>query len=995
MLLLHTPRPVPVSALIDAVWPDHPPATARGQVQNCISVLRRALGTECRITSNAAGYAIEVAAEAVDALEFERQLANGRRAAAAGRLDEAADQLRAALRLWRGQALTGIPGPPIEVAAARLEEVRLAATEELIEIDLNLGRHRDLVGELVALIAANPLRERLRGFLMVALYRCGRQAEALGAYRAAREEFVAQLGLEPGESLRQLQQAILARDASLDLDYDDADRSRQVTAGVLPTSPQQLPAAIADFTGRSALVEQVEATIREAVSQDRTASTVPIVVITGPGGVGKSTLAVQVSHRVRDRFPNGQLFAGLRGSGHRPVDPADVQARFLRALGVAPGQIGTGLDERSEMYRSLLATRRVLIVLDDAANEEQLAPLLPGMPGSAVLVTSRRRLAALPGARIVDIGVLDQAESATLLTGIVGADRAGCEPAALDRLIQLCGGLPLALRIVGAKLAARPHWRLADMVERLADERLRLDELAYRELDVRAAISVAYDGLSQPAQRLLRLLGVLDTPHFAVWTCVVLLGCDPLTAERLVDELVDVRLMEVESGHGAGARYRLHDLVRAFARERLHKQETPTEQTAALTRLLGGCLTLAEEAHRRVYGGDFTLLHGTGQRWRPDPAYLDRLLADPLSFFDAERQTLVTAVRQAAAADLDELCWDLAVTSVTLFEARGYYDDWRDTHELAIAATRRAWNLRGEAISLCSLGSLGPALPDPDARYRLRRALHLFRRLGERVGEALALRNLAYLDRMQGRIDAAVEGYRGALTGFHDAGDRVGEAHVRVSLAQVCLDRGDTATAEQLLDTAARTLQALGNPRVLAQISCRLGLLRLQQGRPVEAAATLHPVLETVRRSGDRIGEIHVLLALGETYTALRRFGLADELLTEALLPCQEVGGQQVHARVLLALGKVKMGMRNLSRAEDYLKRSAAMFQAIGARVWQARAIDALGEVHALAGQLPAAANAWAQAAQLAELPVGDVPEDGLAKQDGSTSAQPASKGTG
>ncbi len=993
MLLLSHGRTVPVDQLIDAVWPDDPPTTARSQVQICISALRRVLGSS-RVLTHPGGYSLRADDNEVDLIRFDRRLAAGRAAVASGQPEEAVHNLRSALALWRGSALAGIPGRTIEAAAARLAELRLTVIEELVEVELELGRHRELTSELVGLVGDHPLRERLRGYLMVALYRCGRQAEALDAYRAARREFIEELGLEPGEPLRQLEQAILARDAGLDLGQPEqrgvgraAAGRRTGDNGRMPTDadcPQQLPADIGDFTGPPDRVERLVSKILGDPGQPAASAPVlvPICAITGLGGVGKTTLAVRTAHLVRHAFPDGQLFASLRGSQARPTSLDEILGRFLRALGVPPTGIGTGVDERAETYRSRLAGRRVLVVLDDARDEGQVMPLLPGSPGCAVIITSRFRLGALPGVRATEVDVLAPEHAIALLTDIVGPARAGAEPAAVAELAVLCGGLPLALRIVGARMAARPHWRLDRMVERLTDERIRLDELAYGELGVRATLSITYEGLSTQARRLFRLLGVVDAPHFAAWTAIVLMGAGPEVVGGLIDELVDVRLLEIESDGGDTLHYRFHDLVRVFARELLHVQEPAADAMSALVRLLGGYLTLVEEAHRRIYGGDYTVLHGAGPRWQPDERYRDELLRDPLAWFEDERPALLAAIRQAAEADLDELCWDLAVTAVTLFEARGYYDDWRASHEVALAATRRAGNLRGEAATLCSLGSLGTALRGDDDHYLLRRALHLFERLGEQLGTALALRNLANFDLMQGRFDEAVTGYERALVGFRQVADRVGEAHVLGSLAQVYLDRGELSRAETLLHESLDASAEVGNARVATQTLHRLGDLLLRQGRLTEADAAFREVLAAARRSGDRVGQVYALTGMGNVFTALRGFGVAEELLTEAYELCREVGGRQAQARVLLALGRLSTGKRDLARAEDYLTQAAAAFAAQQATVWQARALDALGEVHALSGSLPAAVAAWTEANGLAGTPPAETAQLELAATD-------------
>lgn len=673
----------------------------------------------------------------------------------------------------------------------------------------------------------------------------------------------------------------------------------------------------------------------------------PVTVITGSGGIGKTTLALRVAHLVRHAFPDGQLYIELRSSAGHRLEPDEVLARFLQALGVSPEAIGSGLDGRAELYRSQLAGRRVLIVLDDAGDERQVEPLLPGMPGCAVIVTSRHRLGGLPGTLVTELPVLDERYSRELLTGIIGVRRAAADPAALATLARLCGGLPLALRIVGAKLATRPHWRLQDMVDRLVDERRRLDELTYRELDVRAALSVAYSGISPAARELFRLLGLVEAPHFGAWVPESLLSEPPEMVTALMDELIDARLVEIVPGDGGTVRHRMQELVRVFARERLRAEEPAATRAQALSRVLGGYLALAEEAHRRIYGGDYTLLHGSGERWPPAPDELDRLLRDPLAWLEMERPALVAAVRQAADAELDELCWDLAVTSVTLFEARGYYDDWRRTHEVALRATRQAGNLRGEAVTLCSLGSLATAMRGDDDSHQ-HRALLLFQRLGDDLGASLALRNLAALHRMRGRFDEAARSYEQALAGFRRVGDRVAEAHALGGLAQVRIDEGDLEAAEALLYEALRITHELGNARVEAQVSHRLGEVLLRRKRPAAAAELFRRVLAVVRRTGDRVGEIYALVGLGLAGIDQCDFAAAEAWLTEAKTLCRHVGGRQVQARMWFALGQLHSSRGDLAVAEEYLTRAAVMFAAQGATVWQERAQAAADAVSSL-----------------------------------------------
>ena len=475
MLLLNANRVVTVDRLVEAIYGEDLPLTSRAQAQITISSLRRLFashGDADAISTRGQGYVIQVGNGQLDSQRFDELAVTARAARDAGHLDQAVAGYRDALRLWRGAALEGIDSPLLRAAASRLDEQRIAANEDRLTLELDLGRHHELVGELTELVQEHPLRERLRGQLMLALYRCDRTAEALQAYRQARRTMIDELGIEPGERLQQLEHAILTCDPALDRPAGPI--------GIQPAEqqiPSLLPTDMADFTGRAEQIEQIHQRLTRAAGQGSQLP-VPVVVITGQGGVGKTSTAVHAAHGAAGQFRDGQLFADLHGWSPRPVGPMHVLERFLRALGVPGSQIPEGLDERAEVYRSLLAGRRILVVLDDAAGESQVSPLLPGSGGAAVLVTSRSRLAGLPGAAHIEVNVLDAGQSVDLLARIAGTDRVHTQSQAAAAVAEQCGHLPLALRIAGARMAARPHRSFQQLADRLADETRRLDELS-------------------------------------------------------------------------------------------------------------------------------------------------------------------------------------------------------------------------------------------------------------------------------------------------------------------------------------------------------------------------------------------------------------------------------------------------------------------------------------------------------------------------------------
>ncbi|CCH20567.1 AfsR/SARP family transcriptional regulator [Micromonospora lupini] len=566
-LLLDANCVVSTAQLADALWDDAPPTTARGQVQICVSALRKTLtrlGLPDRIVTRPPGYLIEVADGDLDLHYFDRLVLAGQQALAESRLDDAAEALSAALALWRGTALAGVESPALRAAATRLDERRLAVTEDWLDVELHRGRHQHVVGELRELVATHPLRERLHAQHMRALSGAGRPAEALAAYRSARRLFLDELGLEPGGELRRLERAILT-DARADESSDDPP--------VSPPVPRLLPADPPELSGR----DRPLAVLREALAGNDGAA-VPLVAISGPVGVGKSTLAVRAAHALAPAYPDGQLYLNLLDPDGRPVAPAAALERFLRALGLSGDAVPAGLDERAELYRDRIAGRRVLVVLDDVTHERQVLPLLPGATGAGVLVTSRRRLTGLTGARAVHLDPLDVADSVRLLATALGPARLAADPAGATALARLCDGLPLALRIAAARLAARPHWTVAHLADRLRDEARRLDELTLGGLDVRARLATSYAALSPAARLLFRSLGALPAADLPLPLAGRLPGVRDEIVEDALEELVDAQLVDVGVDP---TRYRLAGLIRLYAAERLAGDEPTTHAESA------------------------------------------------------------------------------------------------------------------------------------------------------------------------------------------------------------------------------------------------------------------------------------------------------------------------------------------------------------------------------------------------------------------------------
>jgi len=969
MLLLGSNRIVPVSRLIEALWDDDPPPTAKSQVQICVSALRRQVtGADggSPIVTRPAGYLISVPDDALDVRRFEVLVANGVAAAADERPEEAVQQLRAGLALWRGPAVAGVESRVVQVAATRLNEARLAAVEGCLDLELQLGRHHDIIGELRELVADYPLRERLRGHLMLALYRSGRQAEALESFRTAREVLMEELGLDPGEQLRTLERAILVNDRALDL--PEGARRGGTTRGRLGgvPVPRQLPATTADFTGRQDVVDRVVGLLSSAPDDCVGHQHVPVVTLTGKGGVGKTALAVRVAHLLRDQYPDGQLFAQLHDGHGQPKSHLSQLELFMRSFGIAPNALPSGLEDLTAMYRSWLAERRMLIVLDDVASPGQVLPLLPGSPSCAVIITSRQWLSRLPGTHL-EIDALDEGSGMDLLASVIGADRVRAEQESVRALVRLCESLPLALSIVAAKLAARPHWRVSQMVRRLADEKRRLDELDLEGVSIRATLSFSYESLDADTKRLFLRIGLLGASDFASWVGAPLLDADLEFAEDLLDRLVEARLVDARVREDGSVRFQLHDLVRTYAVERLVEEEHTAERATALGRLLGCWLSLAAEAHRREYGGDFSVLHGDAPLWELPAETVDELLENPISWFQHEHAALVSAIFQASRAGLDEMCWDLALTSVTLFESGSYVDDWRKTHEAALGSVRRAGNRRGEAALLYSLGNLALTEQLGEASSCLAAALDLFGQLGDVHGIALTCGGLAFLDRLSGRYGEALTRYGDALAGFQQAGDLIGEAHMLKDMAQIHMDQQRYEVAEQLLEEALTVSQKLRAHRMTAQTQYQLAELYLRRSQLERAEESFEAARQTAREGGDIVGQAYALLGLGTTRSTRGEYVRAERDLQAALESADRTGNLLIRGRVLLALAELDSARKRDAAAMARLDEALDVLGDLGpAAVWRARVLELKGRLHLQAGEHDDASRAWRAALGLA-----------------------------
>ena len=945
VLLLSQGQAVSTDRLIAELWGDRPPDRAANLVSIYVLRLRRVLGDRDGhlLTTRAPGYQLRLQPGELDAEQFQALAGQGRRTLAEGDFRAAADVLAEALGLWRGRALADVPPFALVTAEAeRLEESRLTALELRIEADLGCGMHAQLVPELRRLLSDQPLREGLWGLLMQALDAAGRHAEALAAYGQAREVIAEELGVDPGPELQRLYQALLTADlvprqqrgavtrataaaiggtarpagapaapsaavpaapsaavpgapSAAELATPAAvSHDGEMPAGRVPRRPSagsslrrvpaQLPADVADFTGREANLEQLRAAMSDAERRDNPA--VAVAVVAGAPGLGKTALAIHAAHALRRDFPDGQLYVSLRGGSEQPVPPDEVLARFLRDLGVDGARIPVDAEERAALYRTRLAERQMLIVLDDARNAAQVRPLLPGTGSCAVIVTSRHRLSDLAGSRLIDLDVLDDPEATELFVRIIGAERADAEPDAVRDVVAICAGLPLAIRIAGARLAARRGWKIRSLANRLADQRRRIDELTAGDLAVRACFQVSFDALARgksgggadPAS-LFRMLGLWQGPSIGLHGAAALVGQPEALVGDCLEVLVDAHLLESP----APDRYRLHDLLRDYAAERAEADEPAQAVEEAVHRLLGWYLSTADAAASIVA-----------------PPYRDRVPVpvdplepgcQPLSFatsgqalhwFEQERGNLVAATRQAASYGLHDIAWKLPVAAVVCFDRHGYRAEWLTTHRIALASVRELGDRRGEAWVLNNLGMVFGRQGLGDAISYFERAVAILHEVGDRREQARAANNLAFTYLVLGRYQEAVTALLGALELQREVGRRYGEGVALCNLGEAYLELGRHEEAIARSQEALAIVREVGSVRDEGYALYNLGRAHLELGHPAEASDLLDQALAIHRAAGNRYGEAQVMEHIGTARARSGQLAEADRAWTHA-----------------------------------------------------------------------------------------------------------------
>ena len=907
VLLARAGQPVPPEVLTDALWGDRPDPRGRQRLQLQVHRLRRKLGDQDRLTLEPAGYRLRLEPGELDAERFEA-LVDAGSAAAGDEPARAVATLRAALELWRGTPFTGVDLPILDDWTHHLVARHLAALEALYAAELAQGRHAEIVAELTSVVRAHPLRERLHGLLMSALWGAGRQAEALAAFRTARETLAGELGLEPGPALRELERRILAGERP-------GPRTRPPEPAGGPAGnrarvdvPAQLPMHVRGFVGRDAELGRLDALL---------AGPRPgVVTVTGTAGVGKTALAVHWAHRARDRFPDGQLYVDLRGYGpDQPVGPQDALAGFLRALGPAGGVPPQGLTERAARFRSLVARRRMLVVLDNAHAVEQVRPLLPGGSSSLTVITSRDTLAGLGdgrpadgrptdagGVRRLSLDRLPPADADRLLRELLGA-RVADEPAAAGALVERCARLPLALRVAAELIRSRPALSVAELAAELAEEQGALDLL---DIDgdprtaVRSVFSWSYQRLAPAPALLFRLLGLHPGPDIEAHAVSALTGLELPLARRSLGVLLRAHLVD-ETG---GGRYRQHDLLREYAAELAAATDPAAERAAALERLRGHVLHSASAAM------DVFAPHDYAPRPTVPPPHGGPLTfpgpADALRWLTAEHTNLLELTRAADPAFVVAA----SETAHLFLRVGGYFDEAITLHGRALAAALATGDTLAEANARRALGTMS---------------------------------NLA-----GGDLDEATDHLRRALAAYRAAGDRALAALALNGLGGVSLRRGDLTGAlrqfEQALDGAP------ANWRTHCAVLVNLGRTLRTLGRLDEARDRLERVLELCASHGDRAVEANTHCVLADVHIRLGDEERALDHARRGLAHARASGYRQIEAQCLGKLGTLHRRAGDLARAARLHDDAVAIARAVGEPELTVEALNTLAGTLATAG---------------------------------------------
>ncbi|MFF5206082.1 BTAD domain-containing putative transcriptional regulator [Streptosporangium sp. NPDC000396] len=962
VLVLNANQVVSHDRLLAALWGSEIPPSGRKLLHNHLWSLRRLLTDASHLSGVPTGYSLHVPPSRSDLDIFTTETRAARTALAAGNAAQAANQLRLALELWRGPALAGTRDELQLVEGAALEEQRMAALNDRIEADLALGRHADLISELRRLIAEHPLQERLRGQLMLALHRSGRTAEALEEYRIGRHHLREEFGLEPGEELAKLHQAILT-DSPADGEKADSAASHESAVSLRPSPvPRQLPADIARFTGRQESLEELDALLSDGPG------VAPIVIsaIGGAGGVGKTALATRWGHRVAHRFPDGQLYVNLHGySPSEPVTGVQALHRLLRGLGVATDEIPHDGEERAALYRSLIADKRMLIVLDNAASPEQVRPLLPGSALCRVIITSRdslRGLSVTHDVHTITLDVLAEEESRALLLALIGGKRFGNELKAVDELARLCGYLPLALRLAAAHLVSQPALLVNDFVTKLRQEN-RLTALDMREdphIGVRATFELSYRSLDERERRTFRLLGLHPGPDISLEAIAALSGLPLNEVHEVTDTLVRAHLVHRVSDE----RLTMHDLVRIYARDHSSVDDTEDNCHSALSNMFNWYAHTVRSAMGYI-DLDATLLRPT----TPVPLGGSKEFSDydsSLAWLEAERPNLIPLVSHAAVHGWPVVAWQLTHIVAYFFYLRDYVDDWIDTHKIALSAAQRIGDQHGEAMILITMGHAYMSTSQyPEFLDCQRQAVALSRATGDLSGEANALGYMGYGLIRTGRYAEAIEALQQARGMHGSLGNQGGEFSVLLDLAGAYLHIGRIVDSLECLHLCLPYWREQERIHDEAYTLLTLGEAHARLGDHQTAIESLQRMFQLSQKMSNLRLEVQALIGLGRTYRQQGLNAMALDHQQRALTKAREIPGHHLEGEALQGLADVYRAIEENQTALEYYKTALDIAPSAGGPYQQAYTHNGLALALCALGRADEAIYHWKQALQI------------------------------
>jgi DNA-binding SARP family transcriptional activator/tetratricopeptide (TPR) repeat protein len=984
-LLLHANIPVPAGELAEMVWDGSPPPGAISTLRSYVRRLRCAVdpgGT--RIAARDPGYLIRVEPAELDILEFEALSRDTRAALRAGEWADASAAAARALGLWRAAPLLDVPAEALRGEfVPRLERLRLQVLEDRVDAGLRLGQHQELIPHLLEVTTRHPLQERFHAQLMLALARTGRRAQALHAYQQARGVLVDELGIEPGPELRDIHRQILVGDAAQMVSRADDTQSGEVAgpagtgaltgvAGALerpaksspePVIPRELPAPVAHFTGRAAELAGLTALLDQPAGQ---APGAPLVIsaIGGTGGVGKTALAVLWAHQVAGRFPDGQLYVNLRGyDPDQPVTAADALARFLRALGVPDQDIPPDQDERAARYRSRLAGKRVLIVLDNAGSAGQVRPLLPGTPSCAVVVTSRDALAGLvarDGAARLDLDLLPPRDAVGLLRALIGA-RVDADPGAAALLAEQCSRLPLALRVAAELAAARTDVPLVRLVDELADQQQRLSLLdadGDPDTAIRAVFSWSYRHLDTRVSRAFRLTGLHPGPDFGPHAVAALTSATLEDTRRVLDLLARAHLIQ----QARSGRYGMHDLLRGYARDLAAAHDDQDQRHAALTRLLDYYLHTAAAAMDTLYPAERHRRPRIAPTSTPVPPVTEPTPAR--AWLDAERANLVAITAHAAGHGWPLHATRLATTLFRYLATGSYCQEAITIYTHARTAARQTGDHTAEATALNHVaGVYWQQSRYQQATDHLQQALALSRQTGDRSCEADTLGNLGVICSAQGRYQEASTLIAQALETHRQAGDLSGEMHCLVNLGNAEERQGSYQQAARHHHQSLAIARKNNDRNTECSALINLGTVRMRQGDLQQAAGYLDQALAMCRETSSRYDQAEALTRTGDLRLRQGRPREACDLIQEALALHQEIGDRSGQADALNSLGEALLAAGQPSRTHHAAAYCIA--SDIGDMYQQARANDGLAYAHRALSRPDEARHHWAEALAL------------------------------